>query len=156
MLFGWNMDPCACTCWSSICPPKSLCQPSFLLPPHACPWVHKLRSPAHLGSSGLIREFNKAVTQLGRVGPEVPERLRSCSPRGPCVKEQASIQGTENPGRKRVLMPSSRKWSAHRFFSLKRVSVVSLALSPSQRKQRNGTQRKTFRFVQLENIPNRI
>ena len=156
MLLGWHMDPCAWTCWSSYVPPKSLCQPPFLPPPHACLWVHKLRSPAHLGNSALVRGFNRAVMQLARVGPEVPERLQSSSPRGPRVKEQARFQGTQNPGKKRVLMRPIRKWSVHRFFSFKRVSVVSLALSPSQRKQRNGTQRKTFRFVQLENIPNRI
>lgn len=72
-----------------------------------------------------LEGISSASCALGWVGLEVPVLITQ----GAGSSEQVRAQGTQNPGKKRVLMRLNKKWPAHQLLSFKR---IFLALSPPQ------------------------
>lgn len=163
MLFGQNVGSCILTYWDRYAP-SPLPSPSVNLhSPSLTPVYlghHKLMKP--------IQVWNKVWDALIRwdfIGQPcgcfelVWKSLKApvLLPRGQGFKEQAvEFKGPE-PGKKKgpVLSPYviRQEIISHWLFSFKVAFMLSLALKQTNR---NGTHRKTFRFLQDENIPVRI
>lgn len=127
--------------------PESLHQPSLLQPLHAC--LPGSISPRALHIRGGVIGQPCFWAGLVLKSLSIPSGTQHAGAVGSGTGKSSRYSGTlERKGSLRDQAVSNLLIG----YSQLRVSLVSLALSPPQRKQRNRVQRKMFRFAQLENL----
>lgn len=127
--------------------PESLHQPSLLQPLHAC--FPGSISPRALHIRGGVIGQPCFWAGLVLKSLSIPSGTQHAGAVGSGTGKSSRYSGTlERKGSLRDQAVSNLLIG----YSHLRVSLVSLALSPPRRKQRNRVQRKMFRFAQLENL----